>query len=250
MQNNFFLRLQLLVCLVFLNYPQARAEANELWQQANNFYQQQQYDSAQKIYLQLLATEGGNFQLYYNLGNSAYRLQQTDSAILFYEKSLLLNPKDEAAKQNLLLAQSRIVNPLPNAPVFFFTRWWNQLITFFSPNVWAWISFGTFLVILGVIYAHRRKNIPYIGRWLSLGIVVCLLLLCLAYFSFDYSRNSGKAVVMDQPQPLLDKPMGKTVLEVPKGTVVLVIAEEAGFFRLRLPNGSEGWLPESVLAKI
>jgi len=250
MQNNFFIRSLLLVCLLISGNRPAQADENELWQRANTFYQQQQYDSAQNIYLRLLAQGVGNFSLYYNLGNTAYRLQQTDSAILFFEKSLLLHPRSEAARQNLALAQSRIVNPLPQAPVFFFTKWWNQLLTALRPNVWAWLSFGAFLICLALIYFHKRKSIRYIGRWLSFSIVCLLLLLCIAYFSHSYSQDSGRAVVMGQHRELLEGPNGKVITEVPRGTVIMIISQEEDYVRLRLPNGNEGWMPKDVLAKI
>ncbi len=254
MQVNFLPRplLVLLVLILGCSTGFAQTESKQFWAQASRYYAEEQYDSAQQVYLKLLEQYGGQADLYYNLGNTAYRLQQTDSAILFYEKSLLLDPHNAATKQNLALAQSRIINPLPNAPVFFFTKWWHALLTAFNPNTWAWLSLAVFLLLLALIYFNKnsKQAVSYMGRWLSLSIVCLLLLLCLAYFSFDYTRNSGKAVVMGEYKTLFDVPSGKTVMEVPEGTVVLIIGADKGYYRLRLPNGNEGWMKTEALAKI
>lgn len=254
MQVNPFIGRSLLIVVLLCSHFCTLAQNHDqhLWQQAGRYYTQGKFDSAQKIYLEILAHAGDQPELFYNLGNTAYRLQQTDSAILFYEKSLHLDPHNLKTRQNLALAQNRVINPLPNAPVFFFTKWWNSLLTAFSPNTWAWMALGIFLILMGMIYLIKSKQqrLPYFGRWLSLTIVCLLLSLCLAYFSFDYATDSGRAVVMDQDRSLFAEPLGKVILEIPEGTVVLIIGEQDGYMRLRLPNGNEGWMKQGSITKI
>jgi len=47
-------------------------------------------------------------QLYYNIGNTAYRLQQFDQALDYFKKSILLNPDDMNAKKNYELTKKQM----------------------------------------------------------------------------------------------------------------------------------------------
>ncbi len=94
------------------------------WQKGNSFYQQRQYDSAAWYYEQISAAKPGNAEVYYNLGNTYYRLNKINYAVLNYERALRLNPDYAEAKDNLLLAQSRITNHIQSAGDIFFISWW------------------------------------------------------------------------------------------------------------------------------
>ena len=44
--------------------------------------------------------------LYFNIGNSYYKINDTPNSIFYYEKALLLDPDNESVKNNLAYAQS------------------------------------------------------------------------------------------------------------------------------------------------
>src|ERR1700744_3575460 len=83
----------------------AAGDSNMLWQKANELYQQKQYDSAAQCLEQIAALKPQNEIVYYNLGNTYYKLNKIAPAVLNYERALRINPDYKEAKDNLLLAQ-------------------------------------------------------------------------------------------------------------------------------------------------
>ena len=60
--------------------------------EANNLYNNSKYEKSIEIYFQILDSGVHSAELYYNLGNSFYKLNDIANSILFYEKSLKLDP--------------------------------------------------------------------------------------------------------------------------------------------------------------
>src|SRR5437867_3206445 len=82
----------------------AAGDHNATWQKGNAFYQQKQYDSAAFYYEQLAALKPQNAEIYYNIGNTYYRLNKIGPSVLNYERALKINPGYKEAHENLLLA--------------------------------------------------------------------------------------------------------------------------------------------------
>src|SRR5581483_6057858 len=85
------------------------------WQKGTAFYQQMQYDSAAYYFEQVAALKPQNAEVYYNLGNTYYRLNKIALAVLNYQRALHINPDYKEAKDNLALTESRISNHIQPA---------------------------------------------------------------------------------------------------------------------------------------
>jgi hypothetical protein len=78
----------------------------------NSIYQQSRYEEAIKQYLEAAdqaKTDGLKSNAYHNLGNAYYNNQDFKNSIESYKNALRINPSDEATKQNLALAQRKLV---------------------------------------------------------------------------------------------------------------------------------------------
>src|SRR5580698_2386656 len=100
---------------------------NTQWQKGTAFYQQMQYDSAAYYFEQVAALKPQNAEVYYNLGNTYYRLNKIPQAVLNYERALRINPEHKDANENLLLTQNRIINRIQPANEIFFITWWQAV---------------------------------------------------------------------------------------------------------------------------
>jgi Ca-activated chloride channel family protein len=76
----------------------------------NAYYKEASYEDSLKTY-KTAAGDSKDPRLqsgaFYNLGNTLYRLKETDRAAEFYKRALRLNPKDEDAKFNLELLKKK-----------------------------------------------------------------------------------------------------------------------------------------------
>lgn len=219
------------------------------WQKASNFYQGKQYDSAAWYWEQIAVQKPQNANVYYNLGNAYYRLNQIGLAVLNYERALRINPGFKEAKDNLLLAQSKIGNKIPQARTLFFVRWWQGLTNASMANTWAVVSAVLFVLMIGLIITKRLKTIKNLRtQWLTAAACLWAASMVLACFATTRVTNDNAAVVMENDTPLMSGVnAGKTQGLIPEGTVVEVTAQSENALEVRLPDGRTGWI-EGVAA--
>ena len=79
-------------------------------QEADSLYDKGQYADAVDAYEGIIANCGISADLYYNLGNAYYKLDDIAHAILYYERALLLNQGDADIRTNLALARGKTID--------------------------------------------------------------------------------------------------------------------------------------------
>jgi Ca-activated chloride channel homolog len=85
-----------------------KPEFKNLYNIGNSLYQQGRAKEAAEYYQKSLRHESeskGKSNAYYNLGNSYFNQKEYEKSIKAYQDALKINPKDKAAKQNLVLAK-------------------------------------------------------------------------------------------------------------------------------------------------
>ena len=97
-------RLPYLTLLVFFfliispnnNFAQSKVLEEEIFIQANQFFDQKKYDEAIKKYKIILEAGLESEDVYFNLGNSYLQQKQYGKAILNYERGLVLSPRNKS----------------------------------------------------------------------------------------------------------------------------------------------------------
>ncbi|MBF8294808.1 MAG: hypothetical protein HW389_1353 [Bacteroidetes bacterium] len=77
----------------------------------NAYYKQQRSDEAQRMYSHRIAASkapADKEMAYYNLGNTFFKSQKLEESIEAYKRSLRIDPSDEDARYNYLLAMDRL----------------------------------------------------------------------------------------------------------------------------------------------
>ena len=117
------------------------SQVDDIMAKGNKFYRDGSYEKAIDEYGQLVNEGYFGTSLFYNLGNSYYRVGKIGYAILYYEKALKLSPSDEDVQHNLNFARLSTVDRIQPLPKFFLFDWWESLLNSFSENGWAYIVF-------------------------------------------------------------------------------------------------------------
>ena len=100
-------------------------EAADIYNKANQYYASNDFQSALSNYLVLIERGVKNPHLYYNLGNTYFKLGELGYAILYYEKALALRSSDRETRENLEYAKRSLkerVLPLYSESFFEFLR--------------------------------------------------------------------------------------------------------------------------------
>ena len=66
--------------------------SNALFEQANSFYAQEKYENAILLYDRIQQDGLQSTELFYNIGNAYYKLQDWPHCILYYEKNTQNTP--------------------------------------------------------------------------------------------------------------------------------------------------------------
>ncbi len=244
----------LLLMLLVINSPKAFSSPQDIWQKGNAFYQHKQYDSAVIYFEQIAASKPADATLFYNLGNTYYRLNKIGLSVLNYERALKRNPSYKEASENLLLAQSRIPGGIGQQPQdIFFIRWWKAIT---SPGLimfWSVLSLLFFIGLIGLLlYRRLQRNQVYIRpQYFGTLTLLWLASLLLAVSSVYATLSNTKAVVISGEAAVSRIGIkSRYASGAPEGTVVNLLSRNGSNFEVELPDGNTGIIQQSALMVI
>lgn len=187
--------------------------AQSLVDQANAEYDADKFSKALELYLKVANEEGVSTELYYNIGNTYYRMGEIGKSVLYYERSLMLDPRNEDAKTNLEFVNSKIQIKIV-AEKSFVLQVINDFVNTQSSNTWATISVICFILMLtGILmYAFTSavilRKIGFFGGGLMFLLTFCTLMCAFSMKSKVESHN--KAIIISPSVTL------STVPRIPK----------------------------------
>ena len=242
--------------LGFLVVP-ARAQvtsAVQYFDEGNQLFFQGDYRSAVTSYEQAISHGYISGALFYNMGNTHYRLDEIGQAIRYYEKARRLIPDSEELLHNLAIAQSRTVDRFSQLPEPFWEPAWRAFIGLFGVNGLFYIGLVFYLaaiVLLGYGIWTGERN-PWRRRFLSIFWIAGLLLLSLAFYASFERILDRQAVIVAQEVLFYEVPQDATAsdLALHEGLLVDVLREQDNWAEIRLPNGTTGWIDKAVLAEV
>ena len=98
-------------CFIFSSTLFAQSQ-EEICRKANISYENADYEKAASLYEDLLEKDMVSPEVFYNLGNSFFKLKQIGRAIVNYERAQRLAPRDKDIRLNLKLARSMTVDKI------------------------------------------------------------------------------------------------------------------------------------------
>src|SRR6056297_1080930 len=142
------------------------SQTDSVYHRAGKAYDTGDYEEALALYRQLNEQGLEEADLYYNMGNAAFRSNKLGFAILYYEKALKLNPSMEEAQVNLDYVSRFKEDNLEKVPELFIKTWIRSLVLSLSANGWGAASlllFALFLAALAAYIFARRMAVKKSG---------------------------------------------------------------------------------------
>ncbi len=222
--------------------------------QADSAYINNDFAGAAELYEGILANEGESADIYYNLGNSYYKMDNIAKAVLNYERALLLNPADSDIRFNLELAQSKTVDKVTPISEVFFISWMKALINSMNEKGWSQIAILSFLLSLSglVLYFFGKKiGLKKIG-FLS---AIFFLFICIVTNSFASTQKNelqshDNAIIMAPSVTVRSTPNegGTELFILHEGRKVTIKDDTMKDWKeIQLEDGNAGWVPASVI---
>lgn len=221
---------------------------------ADSAYINNDYASAVYLYENILANQGESADIYYNLGNSYYKMDNIAKAILNYEKALVLNPGNGDIRFNLELAQSKTVDKVTPMSEVFLVTWMKDLTNMMSEKGWAKMGIITFilmLLMLALYFFSKKIALKKVG-FIS---AVCLLLVCIVVNVFastqkNEAQSHGTAIIMAPSVTVKSTPneSGTDLFILHEGRKVNIKDNTMREWKeIQLEDGNAGWVPTSVI---
>jgi tetratricopeptide (TPR) repeat protein len=221
---------------------------NNWFEDGNAAYSEGNYEQALTFYTHVVEVGMESAELYYNMGNTYYKMKQYPMSILYYEKALKLDPGNEDIRTNLEIANLAVVDKINVLPQSFIKRWWNSLKTLFSPDGWAWcsvITFGLLLLCLFAFLMARRSGLRKLGFFVGLLMVACLVLsLVFSIQKYKDLKVQDEAIVMTPTVTVMSSPSENSVglFVLHEGSKVRILDTAKDWNKIRIADGSVGWL--------
>jgi len=234
----------LLILLSF--FAQAQNEA--LFNAATDAYNAGDYNKAIENYLEIVAAGQHSAELYFNLGNSYYKLNQVAPSIYYYEKALLLKPNDSEIKNNLGYAQNMTLDAIEVLPETGLSKIYKDITSFLSFDKWGYAAV-VFMMLFVLLYIgfYFFQYATYKRIALITGIVslfVAVLSLVFAFLQYSDFQADQPAIVFDDEVKVTSEPNKRSelVFTLHEGTKLNVLEELNDYKKIRIADGQTGWL--------
>lgn len=224
------------------------AQNETIFDQANTLYNEGKYAEAIDKYTTILKSGKHSAELYFNLGNANYKLNNIAPSIYNYEKALQLAPNDKDIKNNIAFARNMTIDGIDVIPESGFSRLIKNITNTFSVDVWAKLSIVLVFcfVILFLIYyfafSSLKKRLTFISSLTTLFL--CCVTIVFAFHRYDLDKKNKPAIIFAQESKIKSEPNVRSdeSFRLHEGTKVQVLDTIKEWKKIKLADGKTGWV--------
>ncbi len=253
-------KLAFLITIIVLNFPIFSQIGNDFYEQkfkeANQLYSQNKFEEAAEKYQEIIEAGYVSKDLFYNAGNTFYRLNKIGESICFYEKALLSDPNNEDIKYNLELANLRVKNRPAILPENAIVSFFQNLIFLLSLVFWAYISIFLFVVFLIMFFMYIKSQTTKLKKIYFLISAIVLFFSLTGMFFMQYQTNyinsHNLAIVIEDEVQAKSSPDEKanTIFSVFEGFKVKIENKAGDWCEIKLTDGKKAWIKYKYLKTI
>jgi len=246
--NNIKRSLLILVWGILPALSFAAVQPELIFAKANRLYAQAHYKEALSLYGKIVDEGTQSAAVYYNMGNASYKTGDKPSALLYYEKAHKISPNDADINANIRFLNAKSVDKIDEVPEFFLNSWWRSFILSLSADSFAALSICFILGASGLLILYFFAYLPQLKRAAFYSSVVFFVAGFFCIFVADRQRSyfevRQQAIVFSSPVEIKSEPTekSKSLFVIHDGVKVLILEHNQEWIKVRLANGSEGWM--------
>ncbi|GGG37994.1 BatE protein [Croceivirga lutea] len=238
-----------LIALVGLLCNLGLAQEKALFNRATDLYNDGKFEEALDYYQRILDNNKHSAELYFNMGNANYKLENIGPSIYYYEKALLLKPNDAEILNNLGYAQNMRLDAIEEMPKTALQNVYNKIVGFFNFEQWGYLAIGlmTLFVLTYVLYyllfTAFNKRLFFIFSILFL--LLSMASLSMAYFAYNDYKKNNPAIIFAREVVVAAEPneQSERVFTLHEGTKINVVEALEDWSKIRIADGQIGWIP-------
>lgn len=242
-----------IVIIIFLFCLFGSAQKNSNFEKATTAYTDGAYNEAIDLYTKILEDGKHSAAIYYNLGNSYYKLDDIPNSIYYYEKALLLSPKDPEILNNLGYAQQMTLDAIDTMPETGLSKFYKNILHTLTFDQWSYLGilFICLFVFLYILFHYSEYS--FRKRWTFIGstsfLIAAIISVAFAYIAFNDFKANKPAIIFSDEIEVQAEPntSSDTAFVLHAGTKVNVLEELKDWRKIRIIDGKTGWTQSNNL---
>lgn len=239
--------------LLFFTQAMIAQSPEELFDKANKQYKDGLYKEAISTYDSIEKLGYISSELFYNLGNSYYKLNQVAPTIYNYERALILDPLNEDAQNNLVFAKRLTIDNIEELPKTILDKIDESIIKKLSYNQWAILivvfSFLGSLLFLAFYYANKPSQKRFYFITSALSFLLFIVVFVVTMKEYNESASKIEAIVFAQQVVIKNAPTNNSddVFTLHEGTKVMILDAVDNWKKIKIADGKIGWVTQDNL---
>ena len=234
----------------------AQNSSEELFEQGNAAYNDGDFTKAISLYVQTLDMGSHSAALYFNMGNAYYRLNNVAESIYYFEKAKQLDPDNKDIKTNSAFAQNTTIDAIEAIPKSQLAQLQEGIFELFSITTWSTITlvwiwlFALFFIAYLFLNASQLKRIFFLLSLVSLALFISSF--AITFSVNQQQKNTQYAILFSNKIDIWSEPnqRGEIQFTLHEGTKIELLESLDEWNKIRIANGSEGWIKNADLRSL
>jgi len=211
---------------------------------ANEAYAAEKYADAKKLYLKTLES-GPQANVFYNLGNTCFRLGEFGPAAAAYERALALKPSYHEAAVNLRFLREKTSARV--APV----KWYQTVFSAMPAQTALLTGLGVTWLGLLLLGFSLWRRMGWLGGFGAVTVILLGAVYAAGVSWQDKLARQGAIVTGEKLEARLDPSDRSGVAEtLSAGSRVTIKGGQGSWLYCALPNGSNGWVKTAEIEQV
>ena len=243
-----------IIMLLMVSLQSERISADSLFALGNRYFRIEKYDYALDAYSAILE-QVEHPDLYFNMGNTFYRLGDVGKAVWAYEKGLQFSPRQKDLNHNLDIVNTRVQDRIEMPQGYFFIEWYSSLKNQYTLQdliVWGGLMILLF-AFAGFFKEFGILDMVFAGRTQIFFLILTVIIHGLALDKYWELSDREEGVVVSSVVNVRSAPVDrdeKVIFRIHEGLKVDIAQSQPGWFEIILLDGKKGWIPYKSLLKL
>ena len=243
-----------IIMLLMVSLQSERISADSLFALGNRYFRIEKYDYALDAYSAILE-QVEHPDLYFNMGNTFYRLGDVGKAVWAYEKGLQFSPRQKDLNHNLDIVNTRVQDRIEMPQGYFFIEWYSSLKNQYTLQdliVWGGLMILLFS-LAGFFKEFGILDMVFAGRTQIFFLILTVVIHGLALDKYWELSDREEGVVVSSVVNVRSAPVDrdeKVIFRIHEGLKVDIAQSQPGWFEIILLDGKKGWIPYKSLLKL
>lgn len=217
---------------------------DSLFSSGNDSYNKNKFDVAVGAYENILNQGFYSADLYYNLGNAYYRLEDFANARWSYEMGINIDPRNKDMIHNLILTKKKIPNTIeqPDSQILDLIN--NFLISFTYSD---FVLFSSIMLLLYSICFIIYRIMPSKPIFVSCYLFIILFFIGTSFsvIKFLWERNNNFGIILNDETKLYSAPFLNENIKISiffSGNKVKIEQTTDKWIEISSMDGRKGWI--------